>query len=679
MSTKFKPTKPKKSDLYKQDIERLERSLAKHEKEIDKPLSQYRDYYRGIQWAIDGTNKYNDKVVDNIVYGIVSSFVSSLYLGDIKVSVKPKTSQHVVNGKLADATAGAIRHQILSEFLYEELEVANTMEKVLVDSFLGHRAIVMTGWEVKTEDIEDDDEDDDDDEIDEDDDPKESAEKFNKIIESESLFVDRISPRDFITEVDARDPDLRDSKRVAVRWVKTPEEVKKDHGKDIRPNGELEKKNQDMIFSSFRRDGAQTPSKDVWARVEGYDIYDIENQEIRTVVIDEDDYVEKKKWPVDYKGKWPFDILWYNYMPDSAIPIADTSLYKSRQDNINIIHSKINDHVRKIADSKFAYNKNKVNKEDAEAFAKGPSGSTLPGKGDPNTFFSQFENRGVSQDMYINVANNKSDTMGMLGVSQFEAGGPRNFGSASEADKEQDGVAPKRAFRNDKYKKFVKNVIVKLSNIAAQVLPQTEIPLQENDFEDLAKNNPSILNGRRTNEKNEDGEDMIEIFPFTTIDKELLQGNFIFNVSIIASGPESEVKKRQDAELLYQKAAVDPSLSKTEVLKVWFDAFGFSHLKDRLLRDPKEVAQEQQAAMKAQIEAQIAIDAPKRDTDLQKTAMKTQASLAGTGMQLDQRENEGNRKFITANRDRDSSEKMSSIEKLLDLAKGNSNGGSKDA
>jgi len=646
-----------KKQKYKDDLERLSKAKQKHKKEITKPLKQWRDYYKGNQWAIDGLSRYNDQTVDNIVYGIVSTFVSSLHLGDIRVSVKPKTALTVIDNKQVDSNLGAMRHEVLSTFLYDELEVEDTLEKILVDAFLGHRGIVMSGYEAKTKEIENDDA------------------SISEIIDSQSLFVDRISPYNFFTDVDADDPDLKGDKRVYHRWVKTPEEVKDDTGKVVKPNGQFDEKDEKLFFESDTDRMTAGSDSDVWGRVEGFDIWDIEKHEIRTIVEGEDDYIEIKEWPVNYpKNKFPFDILWFNYMPDESTPLADSSLYKTTQDNINIIHSKINDHLRKLSDQKYGYNKNKVQTEDFEKWARSGSGAGLPCKGDPQTAVFPMNDGGVSNDLYANVQQSKNDVNGMLGLSSFETGGTPDFNSAEEAKGDQAGVAGKRVFRSKKYRKFIRNIVVKLGFIAAQVLPETEIPLDDQQFESLVKKQPSVLKQKPTGQVDENGEELIEVFPFTTMDKELLTGDFIYDVSIIPTGPESEQKKRQDAELLYQKALTDPIINKIEALNNWFEAFGFNHLKSRLIRDPQEVAKEQAAAQQAQIEAQIAIDKPKRTTDLEKTKMKTMAQLTSTGMQLDQKENEGNRKFVTANRDRKSNEDMSTIDKLFTLASPAKNG-----
>ena len=644
---------PNNKKKYEADLERLSKAKNKHEKEINKPLKQWREYYRGQQWQIDGKSRYNDQTVDNIVYGIVSTFVSSLHLGDIRVSVKAKTSMVTINNKRVDASLGAMRHEVLSKFLYDELEVEDTLEKVLVDAFLGHRGIVMSGYEAKTQEVEDEDAD------------------IAEILESQSLFVDRVSPHDFFTDIDANDPDLKGDKRCYHRWVKTVDEVKKEYNKTVKPNGQLDRQDDHLSFHNDLDRMATGDNSDVWGRVEGFDIWDIEDQEVRTIVQGEDDYIKKKPWPVNYpKNKFPFDILWFNYNPDESTPLADTSLYKTTQDAINIIHSKINDHLRKLSDQKYGYNKNKVNTEDFEQWAKGGSGSGLPCKGDPDTAVKALNEGGVSQDLYINAQQAKNDVNGMLGLSSFETGGTPDFNSAEEAKGDQAGVATKRVFRQKKYKKYVKNIVVKLGFIAAQVLPETEVPLDNDQFEQLTKTKPELLENRQTGQTDEDGNPLIEVFPFTKIDKELLTGDFLYNVMIIPTGPESEAQRRQDAELLYQKALTDPMINKVEALNNWFEVFGFNHLKTRLIRDPQEVAKEQAAAQKAQIEAQIAIDSPKRETDLKKTEMKTKAQLAATGMQLDQKENEGNRKFVTANRDRSSNESMSTIDKLFQLTTG---------
>jgi membrane protein involved in colicin uptake len=54
---------------------------------------------------------------------------------------------------------------------------------------------------------------------------------------------------------------------------------------------------------------------------------------------------------------------------------------------------------------------------------------------------------------------------------------------------------------------------------------------------------------------------------------------------------------------------------------------GFEEYIGRLMRDPAIVQQEAQQAAQQQLQSEIAVDQPKRDTDLKKTQMKSITSL----------------------------------------------------
>ena len=146
------------------------------------------------------------------------------------------------------------------------------------------------------------------------------------------------------------------------------------------------------------------------------------------------------------------------------------------------------------------------------------------------------------------------------------------------------------------------------------------------------------------------------------LDKDLISGDFNFKVVAGSTSADSETGRMQKAKMLFDFALSNPLLDRVETTKTILELGGLEEYIGRLMRNPAVVQQEQQQRQQQQLQSQIAVDKPKRDTDLKKTVIK-----AGVGLKQEQMRQEGENKRT------EQTNKVDLIDQLLNAAQQRSN------
>jgi hypothetical protein len=157
--------------------------------------------------------------------------------------------------------------------------------------------------------------------------------------------------------------------------------------------------------------------------------------------------------------------------------------------------------------------------------------------------------------------------------------------------------------------------------IVSQTMDSHSVPLNEEQFTEMQKYGQDKL-GRIVGE---DGKQII--YPWITVGRDALYGEYDFDIEVGSTQPVNDAARRQDAATLYNMLGTNPYLKQREGTKFVMEAFGVVDA-DKFLKTEEEVQQAEQAGMMASIEAQKAVDSPKRETDIAKTTMKSQVSLS---------------------------------------------------
>ena len=197
--------------------------------------------------------------------------------------------------------------------------------------------------------------------------------------------------------------------------------------------------------------------------------------------------------------------------------------------------------------------------------------------------------------------------------------------------------------------------------IQQHVQEDSEIPLDDNTFESLQRSNPEALSGGDPF-TSPGGQEVVENFPFMKLDKDLISGDFNFKVVAGSTSADSETGRMQKAKMLFDFALSNPLLDRVETTKTILELGGLEEYIGRLMRNPAEVQREQQQRQQQQLQSQIAVDKPKRDTDLKKTVIKS-----ATAMQQEKLRQEGESQRNTEDN------KVDLIDQLLNAAQQRSN------
>ena len=197
--------------------------------------------------------------------------------------------------------------------------------------------------------------------------------------------------------------------------------------------------------------------------------------------------------------------------------------------------------------------------------------------------------------------------------------------------------------------------------VQQHVQEDSEIPLDDSTFDSLQRSNPDALASGEPFMA-PDGSNIQENFPFMKLDKDLIKGDFNFNIVSGSTSSESESSRIQKAKMLFDFALSNPLLDRVETTKTILELGGFEQYIGRLMRNPAEVQKEQQQRQQQQLQSQIAVDKPKRDTDLKKTVIK-----AGVGLKQEQMRQDGESQRNTE------SNKVDLIDQLLNAAQQRSN------
>ena len=239
-------------------MDRVKFARDTQENKINDNINLSDQDYQGKHWGhdVDGDMLYNDEIVDNMVYTAVATIKPSIILNKPKIFVKPKRSQMATREGPIDASSAALRMEGLANFLLEELEIQDELEKCVVDALLAPQGYAMVGFDGKS--VESD---------------------LISMIDNEEIFVRRISPKDVIRDPEATDHDLKDDKFICIKWVKSLDELKDDpnlkNTSELKPNSLVEPNKKDMLGSfTIKRfeedaDSAFTSEENDLARVEG--------------------------------------------------------------------------------------------------------------------------------------------------------------------------------------------------------------------------------------------------------------------------------------------------------------------------------------------------------------------------------------------------------------------------
>lgn len=604
-----KPPSKKKEKKVNYDLNVYKDMLAvshrKFKKEAKESIERGRNYYRGNQWGGDAIKAYTDKCVDNMVFSNVKTITPSLNFRNPKIFVTSRKPPYETETGLFDTYGAAVAFEILLNYYFKELDIKRQLDKCLVDALTGPWAHIQLGYTVETE------------KVDKDGDLIED----NELIRAESPFVLRRSPMDVRIDPSSKNSDLSDARWIALRWVKTLDDVKKNQA--YKNTDKL--KNNSSIDTNYEAstkspsDGYVMKDAEKWERVEGWELWDRKCKRVFNIVETHDEFLSDEEWPLELEG-FPIENLYFNENPDELYPISDVDIIQKLQDELNRIRSLQLSHIKKISQRKYLARANSMKQDEIEKLTTGPDGTIAFTDGDPSTSVVPLKDANISQDIYIIARQLKDDIRTLAGVALIEQGVAQKFDTATEPALMAQAASVRKSERRAVFEAFIVRVVKKLGQILQQTIEKQEIALNTEQFNLAQKYIPSKLS-KLIGEK---GAQVLN--PWLTVDKDTIQGEYDFDMEVGSTTPVDDMRRKQDALTLGQALTNNPFINEYEGTKRLLEAFETRDI-DSLLKPEDAVAQEQDAKMQAMQQAEIAKDEPKRQVDMAKTEMKTKSNI----------------------------------------------------
>lgn len=603
---------------------------------VEPKIKRAWEYYKGNQWSGGdwSTDPYKDHPVDNVVFANIRAIIPRLNFKNPKIFVRPKRRPFRQGEGYFDTIQASAFIELLLNYYYKILDIKRQSRLCLLDALLSPWGIMELGYTLKTEKVQSD-----------------ELIEINELIAEDSPFCVRRDPKDFRSDPEGVDSRLNDARWIALRWVRSLDDVKKDprfsNTSSLKDNFQL-KTNFDASTSGLSSRDTHT-DYGLWGRIEGWDIWDRKTRRIMTTVDEHEKFLRNEdEWPLDLEG-FPVETLYFNENSTDVFPIPDTWLYMPMQDELNRVASMQLDHVRRISQRRYIGREGALSPEEMRKLTHGGDGTIAITSLNPNDSVVPLQDATISQDIYIIRQGLKKTIREMAGVSDTEALASTKFEQATEPALIEQAAATIRGDQQAIFENFVVRITEKLATIIQQTADEIEIPLEAEQMNDIEMRN--LVEGKLA--KIAGAEGAFILLPWLQLNKEDLKGDYLFDIEVGSTMPTSEEARKRDAVSLYQIMKDNPYVKPREGTREVLIAFGKPD-PDKFLKTEEEVGQQQQAGKQEALQTQLQLDMPKRQVDLEKTKMKVsssrdQATLrAETEMALKEMESNDSRHSVKA-------------------------------
>lgn len=589
-------------DKLKEWGEKLRVGKVKTE-QVFKELDLYRRYYVGDQDILGEGDGWH-KTILNMVFANISTILPSIIFRNprIYVTAKRKPSQQL------DTVAGASILEIILNYFFEELNLKREIERSVFDALQGHSGIIQVGYTLKTEKIAD-------------------GENLivNELIKSESPFGVRVPPKNLNVDPEGTDHLLNDCEWISFKKIRKLDDLKRDPNfkniKNLKTNTSSTVKDFDKGHDTFGENDHFI--KGLWKRIEYEEIWDKRTKRIISLVMNgmQTTEIRNDPWPQDLEG-FPIEIIYFNENPDNQTPLADISIYKRQQDELNKMKSLQVTQIENISGQKYASQDGTfTNRTEQHKLLTGPPGTIIRTQGDPAKAIFPLTTKAVSQDILTIINQLKNDISFLASTADFERGGPlRGVNTATEATLVNQGISIQRDARQGIVENFTVRIMKKLAQILQQTLAKRDFVLTDEQFQQAQAKIPQKI------EKIVGIDGGEKLLPWIMASKKDIQGEYNFKIEVGSMVPVNKQTRKQNALELMQILVQNPFIDPIEALKRIFEVFEVRDF-EKLLLDPQKVMQQQRQAAEAESQAQAAEVEGKRKTDIIKTQMKSRTAL----------------------------------------------------
>jgi predicted SnoaL-like aldol condensation-catalyzing enzyme len=592
---------------------RLEVSHRKF-KTIEPKIDRAWKYYRGDQWGTNdlfGIESYKDRVVDNVVFANIRAIVPRLNFRNPKINIRAKREPFRTDKGIFDTIAASAYWEVVLNYYYKELKIKREAKKCLYDALLSPWGIMELGYSLKTEAVESDEEDG----------------LINELIKEDSPYVIRRDPKDFRSDIEGTDPHLNDARWIALKWIRTMNDIKNDpkmsNTTNLKPN--FFTKTEFPNSGLKTNDTEETDENGIWARVQGWRIWDRKAHRMIDIVSEHDKFLRNdKEWPIDIDG-FPVEVLYFNENATDLYPIPDTWLYLPMQDELNRIGSLQLDHIRRISQRRYIDRENAFTEEEKRKITHGGDGMIATTSMNPADSIMPLQDATISSDIYIIRNGLKQTIREMAGVSDAEVMSAVKFDQATEPALISQASQTLRGEQQAVFEDFLIRIVQKLGCILEDTLDEVVIPLSDEQWKD--KELKKFLETKLVKMAGPQGAIILQ--PWLELSKKDYEGDYIYDIEIGSTLPHNETQEKQDAVLKYNLLQQNPYVRGREGTIEFLKAFKTVD-PERLVKTEEEVSQGNMMGEQMRLKFEQEKNLPKIQADLQKTAMKTGATREAT-------------------------------------------------
>jgi hypothetical protein len=240
---------------------------------------------------------------------------------------------------------------------------------------------------------------------------------FNISDAEENLYFDLVDSQNFLFNPLAK-IGLKDSTWVIECMRQEKEVVEKKYKLDLKSvNSEVPE------FMKDASEGKGKESEKIFNLVTLYECWDIVKRKRYILIDGYTENVLEFSWPYGLKG-YPYVVMVFNRAPNEPYGISDVSLYRTQQEELNILRSNVAEHTKRN-NCKFYADPDMVDAKEIPKFLDNETGVVIQAKRDGIGPIQPYQ---IPSDMYQHDARIKEDVKEILRVSdtmQGKSGGQK--------------------------------------------------------------------------------------------------------------------------------------------------------------------------------------------------------------------------------------------------------------
>lgn len=501
-------------------INRIDHGKKFREEKIGNRWDTFINLFKGNQVK---PFQINPRVVVNLVFSNARTLLPALYTFDPHFIIKPRRRQDV---KLAPIVEALINYE------WKELSAKKQVRRAILDAYLLGYGIIKVGWQFETIKA---------------DDKEVGLLENNEYIKEDQPFILRISPRKFIIDTKALDLET-------AAWV--AEEIKKPI-RDVKADPKY-RHTRDLKGSKVEiGEGVEE------TEVTLYEIWDKKHGRLRVIAEGHDEFIRDEDLPYAAMEGFPYEMLFFNEVPDELFPVPDVSQYEQLQDEVNRNRTAMVNHIKRFV-RVLLYQKGIITEEEADQIMKAEDAEILCVT-DINA--AKFLEYAVTPPDWYNMdALLKGDVQMVSGITELQRGGASDAKTATEA-------SIKNLYTQSRTGDYLDLIETWLSNVARKLIQLMQENMEASDV--------SIITGEELMKLGlVESEEEANLWQFS---REEIQGEYRVTVEAGSTSQAANTMKIKQHLDTYNLLANAPEVNRSALIRKVLEALGWKDAEELLL------------------------------------------------------------------------------------------------